>query len=191
MDHQIECWTKPHVVTNSQIKTKMSNLILISILHSRSYERVLKSLNVVTKEILSLFSIGSSVHEIVASLVVCSFVRAPPPSFEDQIPALRLKSQPRGSNLSLKAQISASRLKSQPQGQIPATRLKSQPQGTNPSLTNSIWQKSPCVLQDIALFRAAALLTITYNHQHTKQGNGYRLPLKAPMTSTGCITFKL
>ena len=71
MDHQIECWTKPHVVTNSQIKTKMSNLILISILHSRSYERVLKSLNVVTKEILSLFSIGSSVHEIVALLLVC------------------------------------------------------------------------------------------------------------------------
>ena len=131
MDHQIECWTKPHVVTNSQIKTKMSNLILISILHSRSYERVLKSLNVVTKEILSLFSIGSSVHEIVARLFVRWFIRAPPP-------ALRIKSQPWGSNPSLEAQISASRLKSQPQGpnlslkaHIPASKLKSQPWGSN------------------------------------------------------------
>ena len=35
-------------------------------------------------------------------------------------------------------------------------------------------RKSPCVLQDIVPFGAAALLPITYNHKHTKQGNGYR-----------------
>ena len=35
-------------------------------------------------------------------------------------------------------------------------------------------QKSPCVLQDIIPFGAAALLTITFIHIHTKQGNGYR-----------------
>ena len=35
-------------------------------------------------------------------------------------------------------------------------------------------RKSPCVLQDIVPFGAAALLPITYNHQHMKQGNGYR-----------------
>ena len=119
MNHQIERWTKPHVVTSSQIKTKMSSLILISILHSRSYERVLKSLNVVTKEILSLFSIGSSAHEIVALLLVCLSIRSsehPPqlwgsnPSLEAQIPALRLKSQPRGWDLGLETGIWASRL---------------------------------------------------------------------------------
>ena len=43
-------------------------------------------------------------------------------------------------------------------------------------LSNPIGQKYPCVLQDIVPFGAAALLTITYNHQHTKQGNGYRWP---------------
>ena len=43
-------------------------------------------------------------------------------------------------------------------------------------LSNPIGQKSPCVLQDIVSFGAAALLTITYIHQHTKQGNGYRWP---------------
>ena len=37
-------------------------------------------------------------------------------------------------------------------------------------------QKSPCVLQDIVPIGAAALLTITFNHQHIKQGNGYRWP---------------
>ena len=36
--------------------------------------------------------------------------------------------------------------------------------------------KSPCVLQDIIPFGAAALLTILYIHIHTKQGNGYRWP---------------
>ena len=41
---------------------------------------------------------------------------------------------------------------------------------------NPIGQESLCVLQDIVHFRAAALLTITYNHQYTEQGNGYRLP---------------
>ena len=39
-------------------------------------------------------------------------------------------------------------------------------------LSNLIGQKSPCVLQDIVPFRAAALLTITYDNQHAKQGNG-------------------
>ena len=40
-------------------------------------------------------------------------------------------------------------------------------------LLNPIEQKSHCVLQDIVPFGAAALLTITYIHIHTKQGNGY------------------
>ena len=40
--------------------------------------------------------------------------------------------------------------------------------------SNLIKQKSPCVLQDIVPFGAAALLTITYIDKHTKQGNGYR-----------------
>ena len=40
-------------------------------------------------------------------------------------------------------------------------------------LSNPIEQKSHCVLQDIVPFGAAALLTITYIHIHTKQGNGY------------------
>ena len=40
-------------------------------------------------------------------------------------------------------------------------------------LSNPIEQKS-CVLQDIVPFGAAALLTITYIHKHTKQGNRYR-----------------
>ena len=34
-------------------------------------------------------------------------------------------------------------------------------------------QKYPRVLQDIVPFGAAALLPITYNHQHMKQGNGF------------------
>ena len=59
--------------------------------------------------------------------------------------ASRLKSQPQGSNISLKALIPVSRLKSQPGGsnpsleaQIPALRLKSQPRGSNPSLEAQI-----------------------------------------------------
>ena len=36
--------------------------------------------------------------------------------------------------------------------------------------------KSPCVLQDIVPFGAAALLTITYSRKHTKQGNRCRWP---------------
>ena len=41
-------------------------------------------------------------------------------------------------------------------------------------LSNPIEQKSPCGLQDIVPFGAAALLTITYIDKHTKQGNRYR-----------------
>ena len=55
--------------------------------------------------------------------------------------------------------------------QITASRLKS---AHKDGQTNE--RKSPCVLQDIVPFGAAALLPITYNHQHTKQGNGYRWP---------------
>ena len=61
-------------------------------------------------------------------------------SLKAEIPALRLKSQPRSSNPSLKAQIPASGLKSQPQGSnlnfeadILALRLRSQLQGSNHS----------------------------------------------------------
>ena len=35
-------------------------------------------------------------------------------------------------------------------------------------------QNSPCVLQDIVPFGAAALLPLTPIHNHSKQGNGYR-----------------
>ena len=35
-------------------------------------------------------------------------------------------------------------------------------------------QNSPCVLQDIVPFGAAALLPFTPIHNHSKQGNGYR-----------------
>ena len=41
-------------------------------------------------------------------------------------------------------------------------------------LSNPIGQKSPCVLQDIVHFGAAALLTITYIDKHAKAGNRYR-----------------
>ena len=41
-------------------------------------------------------------------------------------------------------------------------------------LSNPIEQKSPCVIQDIVPSGAAAMLTITYIHIQTKQGNGYR-----------------
>ena len=91
----------------------------------------------------------------------CWFARAaahPPPPFrlrslprcsnhrcEAQIPAWRLKYQPKGSNTSFEA-------KSQLWGSNPAWRLKYQPQGSNFDLTNSIRQKSPCVLQDIIPF---------------------------------------
>ena len=78
------------------------------------------------------------VHFFVCSFVqlfVHSFVRLYIP------PAWRLKSQPVGSNPSLRVQIPAWRPISQPHGsnpsltaQIPALRLKSQPQGSNPSL---------------------------------------------------------
>ena len=59
-------------------------------------------------------------------------------SLKAQIPAWRLKSQPRGSNPSLEAQIPASRPKSQPQSlhpsilaYYPVYRLRSQPWGSN------------------------------------------------------------
>ena len=105
-------------------------------------------------------------------------------SLKTQIPASRLKSQPQGSNPSLEAQISASKLESQPQGlnphheaQIPASRLKYQPQCSNLHTQmdgRMNYRKSPSVLQNIIPFRAAALLPITQNHQHTQQGSGYR-----------------
>ena len=66
-------------------------------------------------------------------------------SFEAQIPALRLKSQPWSSNPSLEALIPALWLKPQPwdsnpslETQIPALRLKSQPQSSNPNLEAQI-----------------------------------------------------
>ena len=56
---------------------------------------------------------------------------------------------------------------------MPVWRLKSQNQSSNPFSNKKM---SPCVLQDIVPFGAAALPPITYNHQHTKQGKGYRWP---------------
>ena len=41
-------------------------------------------------------------------------------------------------------------------------------------LSNTIEQRSPCVLQDIVPFGAAALLPLTPIQNHAKQGNGYR-----------------
>ena len=126
------------------------------------------------------------------SLGLKSQPRSSNPSLETQIPAPRLKSKLQGSNPSLKAPIPASRLKSQPQGSNPVSRLKSQPQGSKlkfqPQGSNlnlkaqilasqmQLARGSPYVLEDIVSFGAAALLTITYNHKHTKQGKGYRWP---------------
>ena len=42
-----------------------------------------------------------------------------------------------------------------------------------PYFQNSLTYSFPCL---IIILSIAALLTITYNHQHTKQGNGYRWP---------------
>ena len=49
--------------------------------------------------------------------------------------------------------------------QIPAFGHKSQPHKLN-------WAKVPHVLQDIVTFGAAALLPITYNHQHNQSPKG-------------------
>ena len=102
------------------------------------------------------------------------------------MPASRLKSQFAGSYPILKATTSARRLKSQPGGsyfsfeaQISPLKFISWPQDSKPSLTNSTGQKTLYVLRIIFPFRAAALLTITCNHQHTKQSNGYRWPPNA------------
>ena len=107
-------------------------------------------------------------------MFVRPFVRlSVPPHLEAQIPALRLKSQPQGSNPSLEARIPASSLKSQLDAQICT-------HGWTNERTKE--QKSPCVLQDIVPFRAAALLTITYID---KAGQRITLTTYCPW-ATGC-----